>query len=185
MIKKIFISIILLITLSFSSFLLAEENPYNLDIKILSPKSVEGFPGIDESIKVKIVNNGTSDLTDVLAYITMADIVKNMTVNLEDYNADKPVYLESIKIGEEVIVELPVRFVYTSNFYLYVTVITKNKKIISSSQAISIKILGNTKIDRNMVTYVVIGMPILLISIMISILFIRKKRLKDLMQSNK
>ena len=61
----------------------------------------------------------------------MADIKKDMTVNLEDYNADKPVSVNELKSGESTTIEIPVRFVYTSKYYLYVTLVTKNSNVIN------------------------------------------------------
>jgi len=86
-----------------------------------------------------------------------------MTVNLEDYSADKPVTIDVLKPNETKIIELPVRFVYTSNYYLYTTVVSKEYNEIVSSNSIKVEIMGNTKIDKNMVMMITYLEPILLI----------------------
>jgi hypothetical protein len=134
-----------------------------ISLTILSPDKVKDYPGREETIKVRVTNNTDKDIHDVLVYITMADIKKNMTVNLEDYSADKPVFINTLKVNESKTIELPIRFVYTSDYYLYTTVTSKEYKEIVSSDAIPVEILGNTKIDKSKVISVVIFEPFVLI----------------------
>src|SRR2546422_267247 len=86
----------------------AQEIP-KLAVEIMSPTEVHGFPGIELKVKAKITNNTDEVVPDVMAYITMADIRKHMTVNLEDYSADKPVVLGELKAKESRVVDLPIR----------------------------------------------------------------------------
>lgn len=168
----------LLIILSMFTLSFADIGNSNLDINILSPESVKDYPGHEDIVKVSITNNGESALNEVLIYITMADLGKNMTVNLEDYSADKPVYIDTIKAKETVQVELPIRFVYTSKYHLYVTVVTKDGNQITSSNAIPIEILGNTKINKPLAMGVAIAEPLILLSFVGIVYGMRKRKYK-------
>ena len=168
----------IILVLNITTLTFASETKSTFNIEILSPDSIRDYPGREETVKVKVTNNSNEDVKQILAYITMADINKNMTVNLEDYSADKPVYIDSIKAGAAQIVELPIRFVYTSNYYLYVTVVTKDNMAITSSRAIPIEILGNTKINESLVMSVVVIEPILLLGMIGVIYKIRRKKHK-------
>ncbi len=175
------LSILLLIAFlinNMTTIVFANSSDSNLNIKILYPESVKDYPGREELVKVSITNNGKTDLNEVLAYITMADVGKNMTVNLEDYNADKPVYIEGIKAGETKNIELPIRFVYTSKYQLYVTVVLKGEDVISSSNSIPIDILGNTKINKVFAINVAMMEPLLLLGFVWGVYRLRKRKYK-------
>jgi hypothetical protein len=146
--------LIVLVISSFTSVYAKDVNPNKLSISILSPSGVKDYPGREEIIKAQIKNNTDKPIKDILFYITMADIKKNMTVNLEDYSADKPVTVNLLQPNETKVVELPIRFVYTSNYYLYTTAVSKEYNQIISSNSIPIEIMGNTKVDKNMVLLV-------------------------------
>ena len=164
--KKIYVVFAMLLVLALSPLTSVYAQNLNSDkvsISILSPSQVKDYPGREEVVKVELKNNTDKPIEKVLVYITMADIKKNMTVNLEDYSADKPVTIDVLKPNETKIIELPVRFVYTSNYYLYTTVVSKEYNEIVSSDSIKVEIMGNTKIDKNMVMMITYLEPILLI----------------------
>ena len=164
--KKIYIVFAMFLILALfplTSVYAKNSNSDKLSISILSPSLVKDYPGREEVVKAQIKNNTDKPIEKVLVYITMADIKKNMTVNLEDYSADKPVTIDIIKPNETRVIELPVRFVYTSNYYLYTTVVSKEYNQIVSSNSIKVEIMGNTKIDKNMVMMITYLEPMLLI----------------------
>jgi hypothetical protein len=146
-----------------------------LSIELMSPSEVHGFPGIEQMVKAKITNNTNAAVPDVMAYITMADIRKHMTVNLEDYSADKPVVLGELKANESRVVELPVRFVYTSSYFLYVTAVSTKIPAVQSSKAIPIDIISNSKMDINAVRTVTFGIPIIMVLVLIGVIIFRRR----------
>ena len=179
--KKICASGLILMFVVFALFpftTVAAENLYSntCNISILSPSQVKGYPGKEELIKVEIKNNSDKTLNNLLVYITMADVKKNMTVNLEDFSADTPVTISALKPRQTKIVELPIRFVYTSTYNLYTTVVSKEDNKVVSSDSIPIEIMGNTKVDKNMVMVVSYGEPALLILGTFIIMFKKHKK---------
>ncbi|ERI90640.1 hypothetical protein HMPREF1982_03678 [Clostridiales bacterium oral taxon 876 str. F0540] len=149
-------------------------NTDKLSISITSPSTVKDYPGKEELVKAEVKNNTDKPIKDLLVYITMADIKKNMTVNLEDYSADKPVKVDILGPGETKVIELPIRFVYTSNYYLYTTAVSKEYNQVISSDAIPIEIMGNTKVDKNMVLTISYVEPILLVLVTVFIMLKKK-----------
>jgi uncharacterized membrane protein len=143
-------------------------------IQIVSPEQITQYPGKDTLIKVSIKNITDKEIQNVFVYITMANLSKTWTVNLEDYSADQPTTIGTMKPNEEKVVELPIKLVYSADYYLYTTVLTKDSNIITSSNAIPVKILGNTKIVPLQVQIVSIAIPLLLLLTLIATI-IRKK----------
>jgi hypothetical protein len=165
----------LLLVCLFSPQVNASEQP-KLNVELISPTEVHGFPGIELMIKAKITNNTDAAVPDVMAYITMADIHKHMTVNLEDYSADKPIVLGELKAKESRVIELPIRFVYTSSYFLYVTAVSTQIPSIQSSVAIPIEIISNSKMDIGLVRMVTFGMPAIMLVSLIGVILYRRNR---------
>jgi len=169
----IFLCIVAVFFISNSNLVKAQERS-NFDIQILSPTHINEYPGKDFIIKVKITNKTDKDIKDIFTYITMANLSKKWTVNLEDYSADAGTIIGTIKAHESKIVDLPVTVVYTADYYLYTTVISNQDKQITSSDAIPVTVLGNTCIVPLHVAIVATVIPFLLLCLFIC--NIRKKR---------
>jgi hypothetical protein len=101
--KKIYIIFAMLFLLALSPLANVYAKDLSLDklsISIISPSQVKDYPGKEEVVKAEIKNNTDKTIKDLLVYITMADIKKNMTVNLEDYSADTPVAINVLQPNE-------------------------------------------------------------------------------------
>ena len=140
-----------------------------LGLTILSPQIVEGYAGKEETVRVQVTNNTGQSIQDILIYITMADLSKNSTVNLEDFNADKPVSVQTLGAKESKFIDLPVRFVYTSQYDLYVTAISKGYHETVSSVSIPVQIAGNTQVDKNQVFMLSFLEPLLVLLMLVGI----------------
>ncbi|MFJ5712922.1 hypothetical protein [Neobacillus sp. NPDC093127] len=172
--KYMTILLFLSVLLIFNTGIASAQSKSNFTIEILSPTKVAEYPGKELKIKVKITNTTDNEIKDIFTYITMANLSKNWTVNLEDYSADQPVTIGTMKQHEEKIVNLPIQLVYTADYYLYTTVVSKENHVITSSDAIPVKIIGNTKIVPLQVQIVSIVMPLLLLSLLL--LAMKRKR---------
>ncbi|SEB54101.1 hypothetical protein [Paenibacillus sp. GP183] len=150
-----------------------------LSVELLSPTQVKDYPGIEQMVKANVTNLTDQPIPDVMAYITLADLGKHMTVNLEDYSADKPVVMGTLQPKETRTVELPIRFVYTSTFFLYVTAMSSQFNNIQSSVAIPVEIISNSSMDPSLVAAVSIGMPALLLIVIAAVFMLRWKQRRD------
>jgi hypothetical protein len=153
--------------------------PPKLAVELLSPAQVKDYPGIEQIVKAKVTNLTDQPISDVMAYITLADLGKHMTVNLEDYSADKPVVIGTFQPKESKTIELPIRFVYTSNFFLYVTAVSSQFNNIQSSGAIPVEIFSNSSMDPSMVVIVSLGMPVFLLIVIAAVFVLRWKQRRD------
>lgn len=156
---KAAIFILCLLCLSLPLTVFAADKP-GVEVVIISPDKVKDYPGIDMKINAKITNHSNQKIEDMMAYITMADLNKHWTVNLEDYGADQPITIGTLSPNETKEVSLPIRFVYTSRYHLYVTATSTKEPWIYSSSAIPIEIMGNTQIDPLIVKIVSIVVSI-------------------------
>jgi hypothetical protein len=150
-----------------------------LAIELLSPSEVKEFPGAEKIVQAKVTNLTDQMVPDVMAYITLADLGKHMTVNLEDYSADKPVVIGSMQPKESKTVELPIRFVYTSRYLLYVTAVSSGSFSVQSSGAVPVEILSNSNMDPAAVEAVTFGVPLILFIVIAAVFYTRWNKRKQ------
>jgi hypothetical protein len=147
--------------------------PQTLSVDLLSPHEMTAAPGIHVNVAAQVTNHTDQTIHDVMAYITLGNLSKHMTVNLEDFSADVPVVIGTLKANESKTIELPIQFVYVSDYYLYVTTISSELPVINSSQAIPIHIVSNSHINVTATTMVMIGIPAMLLLIIAGIVIRR------------
>lgn len=158
------------------AFAQTSETP-SISVTIQSPDSVREYPGFETKIKAQVTNNTDQAIPDVMVYITMANTVKHWTVNLEDYSADQPISIGTLNPNEVQTIELPIRFVYTDQYKLYVTASSDQETAVYSSDSIIVDILGNTKINPLIVEIIAIAVPvILLLWLLVETYRVRKRR---------
>lgn len=151
-----------------------------LSVKILSPSGVEAYPGYKTTVKAQITNNSNDTVNNLVAYITMVDLTKNMTVNLEDYNADVPVTIPTLNGHESITIDLPIVLVYPDVFHLYVSVASLDTKTIISSDSITSHILTQSNINPTYVMVASISIPIIVFFSFLGVQLGRNKQLKKL-----
>lgn len=167
-----------ILSLSLSTPVFAEgSTPNYVSVTILSPTDVTAYPGYETTVRASVRNNTDQVLNDLVVYITMVDLTKNMTVNLEDYNASVPVVIPELPANSETIVELPIILVYPDTFHLYVSVANLDTNTIISSDSIVTAIQSQVSIDPNLVILVSISTPILILLSAIGVSLFRRKRI--------
>ena len=141
----------------------AEATPTPLSVSIVSVSETDVYAGIEATVTATVTNTSSSDVSGVLVYITMADITKGLTVNLEDFGATVPIAFDVIPSGETVTATLPIQFVYPDLYHLYVTAVTRGNEIVASSTAVPITVRSISSIDYTLVHVVVITTPAILL----------------------
>jgi hypothetical protein len=173
--RKIYFAIALLLSVVAVKTVSVQAASGYLSVNIISPTSVEAYPGYETTIQAEITNNTTEVQTDLVVYITMVDLTKNMTVNLEDYNADVPVVISKIQPNETITVELPIVLVYPDVFHLYVSVASTNSMTIISSDSITSHIITQSNINPTYVMTASIVSPIIVLAGFVGLNIYRKR----------
>lgn len=167
---------LMLVSLSNKTYALATTDPY-VSVQILSPDQVTAYPGYETTVQAQVTNNTDQTLTNLVVYITMVDLTKNMTVNLEDYNASVPVVIDSLSAYGTQTVDLPIILVYPDTFHLYVSVANLDTMTIISSDAIETDIMSQASIDSTVVTVISVVSPVAVLLLALGVTVMRKRTL--------
>ncbi len=82
-----------------------------LSIQILSSKSLSGTAGDFVTVQGQIVNVGSKPLGDVTTYLSLMDNQNKLPVDLEDWSAEKGLYIGTIDSGQTLPLNWKIHFV--------------------------------------------------------------------------
>jgi hypothetical protein len=172
--------IILLIFLLVISTAYASDNsgqaPVRIDI--ISANQVSGLTGQFVKIQAKITNSNTKAIGGV-AYISILDVINNQPIDLEDWSAEKGIYIPTIAPGQSVTHEWSIRLVKAGNYTIDV-IFNTNENLSSPTISSRVFLVVQPKINLNPdnVLPVAFGVPILLVVIFVSVNYWRRNKLK-------
>ena len=180
--KKIISLLFVVLLLCFSSISVfaasdATSEP-EMSVTITSPTSIEGKPICEENIEITVKNLTNHELTNLAAYLMILDEGRNMTYPVDEFgqNAYQTRNIASIPENGEVKVTIPVKITYVGNFKFNVSVINYNNDYVTTSNALSVKMIENSKINKVVVMSVAVVIPIVLTGV--ALIIVKRKKLK-------
>jgi len=178
---KIFTTILLAICgIIFAQTVLAGtiSDSHSLDIVILSAKTLSGVAGDYVTISGQITNSINKPISDVTTYLSLVDTGNKLPVDLEDWSAEKGLFIGTIDAGQTLPLVWKIHFVKAGAYTLAViaNVAGQEKPIVSSLT--QFKVTPKINLNPGQVLPVALGMPILLIALMSLIQYRRSVKIK-------
>jgi hypothetical protein len=103
---------------SLSSIYQSQQNSNDIRIEVTSPSNIQDIAGQVIKIEGNIINfaRGNSNNFGGIAYISIVDLVGKVPVDLEDWSAEKGLYIPSIAEGQSLPLEWNVRLVKAGSY---------------------------------------------------------------------
>ncbi len=176
-------------TLDHSVFAAAELPSYqvydNAKIDITSPKQIEGVAG--QIIKIDgVITNPTvsSESIQGIAYISIVDLDNNIPIDLEDWSAQKGIYVSPIAPGKSIPTQWSLRLVQAGSYQVSIIFLKENSTAIVNSDltrpiassSVFLKVDPKINLNPGNVLPVAFGIPAALIAIFGTIGYMRGKR---------
>jgi len=151
----------------------------NIKIDVTSVPYIHEVAGQFIKIKGKITNNSPNKAAiGGIAYISIVDIKEKLPVDLEDWSAEKGLYIPSINTGESLPLEWNVRLVKAGSYTVGI-LFNSDGDLISppiTSSKISLEVAPKVNLNPGNVLPVAFGVPAVLIAILGSISYVRGKK---------
>lgn len=147
-------------------------------VAITAPAAIEEYPAIEKTLTVTVSNTGHAPVHDLLLYMTMADVTRNLVVDLLDFSATRVYAIDTIEPMKSINLEIPLKLAFTGDFYLYMTAISKETGMTAFSKTIPVKILGTTSPSKDLVIIVSAAVPGLLLALLLGLVAVRSNRAK-------
>lgn len=177
---NLIISILVLFTAfiggeSVSAQTVTSQTTPTVKLDILSANELSGIAGDYVTVQGTITNTGTQPLTDITTYLSLVDNENKLPVDLEDWSAEKGLFIGTIEAGQALPLNWKIHFVKAGTYSLSVVAAVAGNDIPQISKLTHFKVSPKHNLNPGKVLPVALGMPILLLFVMMMLNYRRNK----------
>ena len=148
-----------------------------LILEILSSDKLSGTAGDYVTVKAQIKNTSQQSITDITTYLSLVDTQNKLPVDLEDWSAEKGLYIGTIEPDQILPLNWKIHFVKAGNYSLIVVAIRAGSEIPQVSSITSFHVNPKRNLNPGQVLPVALGMPIVLILIFSIVIYKRQTKM--------
>jgi len=138
-----------------------------LTLSILSEKTLSGTAGDFATVKAQISNSGSQPLNDITTYISLVDESNKMPVDLEDWSAEKGLFIGTIDSGQVLPLSWKIHFVKAGKYSLIIVAEVVGQEIPQVSTIVHFTVNQKRNLNPGQVLPVALGIPIVVLFIML------------------
>lgn len=159
----LFIGIFAIILIS-SAF--ARNLPPPLVINITSSRTLGGTAGDYVTVEGTIKNLGDKPLSNIVTYLSLVDNETKLPVDLEDWSAEKGLYIGTIDTGQTLPLSWKIHFVKAGMYSLIIVAEAAGYDLPRASSIVQFNVNPKINLNPGEVLPVALGMPIILTCIL-------------------
>jgi len=148
--------------------------PPPLSIQILSQNTLSGVAGDFVTVRGQIMNTGATTLNDVTTYLSLVDTGTKLPVDLEDWSAEKGLYMGSIDAKQILPLSWKIHFVKAGTYSLIIVAEAASNQIPQVSTITHFDVAVKKNLNPGQVLPVALGTPIIILFLLF-VLSYRKK----------
>ena len=138
-------------------------NSAPLVLEILSSKTLSGTAGDYVTVVGDIKNSSQQPITDVTTYLSLVDTGNKLPVDLEDWSAEKGLYIGTIDAGQTLPLNWKIHFVKAGEYSLIIVATTGGREVPEVSSITHFQVNPKRNLNPGKVLPVALGTPIVLI----------------------
>ncbi len=146
----------------------------SLSMQILSSKTLSGTAGDFVTVEGQITNTGSKPLGDVTTYLSLMDNQNKLPVDLEDWSAEKGLYIGTIDAGQTLPLNWKIHFVKAGAYSLIIIAEATGSDYPQVSAITQFNVSPKRNLNPGQVLPVALGTPIVLIFILFMISYKRR-----------
>ena len=153
-------------------------SPLPLDVSISSGRTLSGIAGEYVTLQAEIVNVGTQPITSVTTYLSLVDVGTHMPVDLEDWSAEKGLFIGTIAAGDTLPLVWRIHLIRSGDYTASVVAEAEGADLPVISRVTYLKALPKRNLNPGNVLPVALGEPILLVFGFMLLRFWRTRKLQ-------
>jgi hypothetical protein len=134
----------------------------SLELRILSSKTLSGTAGDFVSIEAQITNLSSHPINDIATYLSLVDMGNKLPVDLEDWSAERGLYVGTIDSGQTFPLNWKIHFVKPGDYSLVVVALTSGDEAPQVSNITHFNVRPKRNLNPGQVLPVALGTPVLL-----------------------
>jgi hypothetical protein len=139
------------------------ETALPMELRILSSQTLSGTAGDFVEVAGEIANTGRGALDSVTTYLSLVNTDTRMPVDLEDWSAERGLFIGSIDAGQTFPLTWKIHFVQSGNYALAIVADVEGCGQPTISALTYFKVVAKRNLNPGHVLPVALGEPILLI----------------------
>jgi hypothetical protein len=147
-----------------------------LKLQILSSKTLSGTAGDYVTVQGQITNMSKNIITDITTYLSLVDNESKLPVDLEDWSAEKGLYVGSIEPGQTLPLVWKIHFVKAGTYSLIIVAEIRGMETPQASTIVHFQVNPKQNLNPGKVLPVALGEPILLAFIMLMLHYFRTQQ---------
>jgi hypothetical protein len=163
----IYIAVIILIldVTAFNALSQPQTQSNPLVLEILSSDKLSGTAGDYVTVNAQIKNTSQQPITDITTYLSLVDTQNKLPVDLEDWSAEKGLYIGTIEPDQIFPLNWKIHFVKAGTYSLIIVAIRAGSEIPQVSGTTTFQVNPKRNLNPGRVLPVALGTPIVLILI--------------------
>jgi hypothetical protein len=147
-----------------------------LTLDILSSKDLNGVAGDFVTVQAQITNTSKQPITDITTYLSLVDNENKLPVDLEDWSAEKGLFIGTIEPNQVFPLNWKIHFVKAGTYSLVIIATSPASETPQVSKITHFKVNPKINLNPAKVLPVALGMPIILLLIMGVINYRRQRK---------
>jgi hypothetical protein len=146
----------------------------SLSMQVLSSKTLSGTAGDFVTVEGQITNTGSKPLGDVTTYLSLMDNQNKLPVDLEDWSAEKGLYIGTIDAGQTLPLNWKIHFVKAGTYSLIIIAEAAGNDLPQVSSVTQFNVSPKRNLNPGQVLPIALGTPIVLIFILFMLSYKRR-----------
>ncbi len=175
----IFFVLLLIVCFTSANSILADSSSFSLpplNINILSKQTLNGIAGDYVTVSAEITNISQKTITNITTYLSMADEETKLPVDLEDWSAEKGLFIGTIDSKQKLPLDWKIHFVKPGKYSLIVIAEINGENQPLTSNITHFTVSPKHNLNPGQVLPVALGMPLFLLIIMMFATYIRRAK---------
>lgn len=178
MFKGIFIIIFFLaLFIVVANYAMAENAYPSLDLKILSNQTLSGTAGDYVTVKASIKNISSKAIDNITTYLSLVDEETKLPVDLEDWSAEKGLFIGTIENGEILPLDWKIHFVKAGKYSLIIIAEKAGEIYPQTSSIVHFAVEPKKNLNPGHVLPVALITPIVILCVMVLATYKRNSKL--------
>ncbi len=138
-----------------------------LDLTILSEKTLSGVAGDYITVQAQINNTGLKPISDVTTYLSLVDESNKMPVDLEDWSAERGLYIGTIDSGQTFPLNWKIHLVKAGRYSLIIVAEVAREENPLVSTIVHFTVSPKRNLNPGFVLPVALGTPIVMLFVIL------------------
>jgi len=147
-----------------------------LVLGIASAQTLNGVAGDYVTVAARIENTSDQAVSDVTTYLSLVNTADKLPVDLEDWSAEKGLYVGVIESGQALPLDWRIHFVKPGRFALTVVALVAGREMPAVSPVVYFRVEPKNSLDPGHILPVALGMPVVLGLLLLLLNYRRRTR---------